>query len=212
MAEQYLPLLRRIEHAPQNCGALSAKPLNPRAILRAELPLEFGAQPRGQRRAFAASGDRDLQRAAPHNRRIVEIAIRRIVHGVAQNSAAARLTKNTAMKLGGRCRRNHQKSADKVRGAVCAPSPNDLLDARQTLDFLSCFGSHDFYSRAGLQETFNFGFRDRARTDHQTSAPRQLQKQREQPGLSRCAALGSCLHKAASPRSSLRIRITSSRL
>jgi len=104
--QQFAPL-RRIEHSPKYPRAFATKALHPRTIFGTELPLKFGSQPRGQRGAFAARGDCDLQRSAAQHRRIIKIAIWRIVHSVAQHTAVPRLAENRTVKRGGRRRSDY---------------------------------------------------------------------------------------------------------
>jgi hypothetical protein len=55
------------------------------------LPFQLAAQPLGQRRASPIGRNRNLQRAAAHDRAIVEVATLRIVDNIAEDPAPLRL-------------------------------------------------------------------------------------------------------------------------
>jgi hypothetical protein len=77
--------------------ASGTKPFKPHFIVRAELRFELVTKPLRQRRAFAVRGDGNLQIPALHNRTIVEMAMRDVVDGVAQDAARFGLAKNSSV-------------------------------------------------------------------------------------------------------------------
>src|ERR1700722_5138811 len=89
LMQQALALLRRHRDAVQFI-ARAAELRDPFLPLRTELLFEFLAQALRECRAQSTSGNRDLQFAAAHDGREVEIATLRLVHRVAKHSPAAR--------------------------------------------------------------------------------------------------------------------------
>jgi len=81
-------------------GALFAELLEPGFVFGAELFLEFFAEALGERGALAGSRDRDLQRAALRNGRVVEVAKRGKVQDVAGEAAGASFGGNVLLQFG----------------------------------------------------------------------------------------------------------------
>src|SRR5712691_5695704 len=93
-AVQQTPTTRRIDGARKQLLSCFSKLLHPRFVFRPKLLVQLSLEVLGERRAAPAGRDSDLERTAPHHRRIVEVAASRIIDDVAQHTAPARLLKN----------------------------------------------------------------------------------------------------------------------
>ena len=73
------------------CGAQFfasfAEGIQPHGVLARILLLQFFTQSLRERRAFAVGGDGDLQIAALHDGAVIKVAVRNVVHGIAENAA-----------------------------------------------------------------------------------------------------------------------------
>jgi hypothetical protein len=69
--------------------AFPADSLEPPAVFGPELPFELLPQALRQRRAAPRGRNGDLQSPAAHDRGIKEIAVLRVIHGIAEDSSAS---------------------------------------------------------------------------------------------------------------------------
>ena len=76
--------------------------------------VNFASKPLRHCRAFAGGRDRNLQIAAPHNRSKVEVAMRRIIHAVNENSALDRFAINSRIHFRVVCRGDHNEVAVEI--------------------------------------------------------------------------------------------------
>lgn len=126
--------LRRACDAPQDAAALrgrhllsedflthAAKMRDPVAKSRSVLSFELAAQAAGERGTRPAGRDGDLKRTASHDGWIVKIAMRRIINGIAENSARARFAKNVSVHAGNiRCGYNKGNASQVARRKFAA--------------------------------------------------------------------------------------------
>ena len=86
-AAQLLQSLGRGGTTGEKVVPLSAEFFDPLSVLGAELPLEFLAQPVRQFGAMPSGRDGDLKVPALDDGRVIEVAVLRIVDGIAQHAA-----------------------------------------------------------------------------------------------------------------------------
>jgi hypothetical protein len=90
-------------------------------------------EPLSNGRAFAVSGDGNLQIAATHNSGKIKIAVRRIVHGIAEDAATLGFEENGAIDGRVGSRRNGEKNASEIVGVKFSRQPSNISGSGELL-------------------------------------------------------------------------------
>ncbi len=106
---------------------------NPGLVLGAELLLELDAKALGQGRTVPAGRDRDLQIAAIDDRRVVEIAVVRIVDGIDEHRADTRRFVDRARDVSGNGG-DDERDAVQILRSELASLPGDRACFGKLLD------------------------------------------------------------------------------
>src|SRR5579875_1122035 len=104
----------------------------PGAVLGDKLGRDFLLEPLSERGTVALCGDGDLQRPPADNRAIVKVAMGRVVHHIAENSALPRLRIDFGVQCGHGSGGNHQKSARQIGCPERPRIPTDFISTRPT--------------------------------------------------------------------------------
>src|SRR5713226_9855685 len=128
-AVQQTATTRRIDGARKQLLSCFSKLLHPRFVFRPKLLVQLSLEVLGERGAMSASRNGNLEVAAPHHRRIVEVAASRIIDDIAQHTAPPRLLEDLLVQLRRGGRRNDQGHAVKVGRFEAARLPANLPGA-----------------------------------------------------------------------------------
>src|SRR6266853_2115413 len=89
--------------------ASAAKLFQPARVFRRKFSFQLFAYALRECGTKTSGRNRDLKLSPAHDRRIVEIAMRWVVHDIAQNSAGLSLVVDSVVQINRRRRRDHEK-------------------------------------------------------------------------------------------------------
>jgi len=141
----------------------------PGFVFRAKLLFQFAAESLGKRRAVAVRGDCDLQIATVYDSRVVEIAIGRIVHGVAKYIAQARLSEDLSVYFVPRGGGDYERNLVKVRGLKGSRLPGKHTFPYPFLNLPDGLGRDNLDGGASLKQALDLAFCNPARTYYQAA-------------------------------------------
>jgi hypothetical protein len=120
-----------------------AKICQPVAEVQRELLVQLALKLLGKRRRVSSGGDSDLKFTATDDRREVEVAERRVIHGITENSICGGLSKNGPVNCGIVGGGDDQKGSGKVARLVGALMERKFACPRLLSDAFARLGSDD---------------------------------------------------------------------
>src|SRR6185436_10784770 len=137
-----------IEIGASKFFALLTQADNPRFILRTKFLFELLANSLRQSWALTCGGDCDLQVSSTHDGRVVEVAIRGIVNGVAKDASRVSFGEHAFVDVARGSSNHDQELPLKIARLECALVPGDDSCFSPLTNLSGCFGGHDLDGRA----------------------------------------------------------------
>jgi hypothetical protein len=156
----------RIGDLLKQSRAMRPELFEPVSVNGRELAFELPPESLGERWAQAARRDRDLQMSAPHNRRIKEVAVRRIVNHVAENAATLGLLVDGVIDFHRGRGRDYQEHAFQIGRLERPLRPCERALACRFYHGACSLGRDDSNSRTAIGQAEYLGFADAARSNH----------------------------------------------
>ncbi len=164
----------------QHPQPLLAQRIEPWAQVFRQHCAQLFAQLHRQRRALTRSRDGHLQISALDDRRIIEIAVGRIIDRVAQHSALARCLGHRVIHFLAVSSSDNQKHAIKIVRYKLTPTPFDPALARPIFNLRMRIGRNNGHRCIGAQKALDLGPRNGARADHQAAPAIELHEHGEE--------------------------------
>ena len=160
-------------------SAFSAELLKPVPINRRELVFKLFAHTLRQSRAQPARGNRNLEVAPAHNRRIKEVTVLRVIDNIAEDAAPMRFPADEMVYFRGRGRGYYQENAVKIGGLERLSRPDDLAFSGSFRDTLFRYWRHHNNFGPALNQAVNLRLPNTPRPNDEARPAVELQKHRE---------------------------------
>ena len=164
----------------QHLLAAAAQLVEPGLVLGPEHRRQLLPEPPGERRAVAGRGNRDLQVPALHDGGIVEVAVLRHVHGVAQYAPLAGGCRQGRQVRPAGNRGHHQQRPVKIRCLEAPRRPGETPLRRPPAHGVCGRRRHHVHGGAGIEQARRFRLPDGPRAHDKAATTIELQEQRKQ--------------------------------
>src|ERR1700722_276196 len=134
--------------------------------LGAELLFKQLPKPLREGRTFSICRYSDLQVSAANHRSVKEVAVRRIIHGIAEYMPAAGFAEYEFVDGERRGGSDYERLSVEIRRREFSSQPIDRTGGGQFLKALSCSRRYDVHERAGFEQALDLAFTDPASAHH----------------------------------------------